>query len=67
VHIHIIPRRYKGDRFENANDDIYPALQKAERELTEVQELRVDNEDRVARAPEEMEAEARWLQTFFTT
>jgi len=64
VHIHIIPRRYKGDQFENANDDIYPAIEKAEREL-QMQALRVDDEGRVARSLEEMEKESRWLQTFF--
>lgn len=64
--MHIIPRRYKGDKFEGANDDIYTEIEEAEKQLPEVQSLRVDNEERVVRTAEEMEKEAKWLQTFFS-
>jgi len=33
VHVHIIPRRFTGDQFEERNDDIYPALEEAEAHL----------------------------------
>jgi len=65
VHIHIIPRKFKNDKFQGANDDIYPAIEKAEKGLPEMQALHVDNEDRVPRTTEEMEKEAKWLQSFF--
>lgn len=32
VHVHILPRRFNGDRFKN-NDDIYPALEAHEEQL----------------------------------
>ena len=32
VHVHILPRRFKGDRFAN-NDDIYPTLEAHEKQL----------------------------------
>ena len=65
IHIHIIPRRFEGDKFQDANDNIYPAIEEFENKLPKVQSLRVDNEDRVARKAEEMEAESKWLQSFF--
>jgi len=37
VHFHLLPRKLRGDRFPN-NDDVYPALERAEGSLT--QELR---------------------------
>ncbi|TDL28047.1 HIT-like protein [Rickenella mellea] len=33
VHIHILPRRSKGDYFEGRNDEIYPAIERAEAKL----------------------------------
>ncbi|KIJ54348.1 hypothetical protein M422DRAFT_25269 [Sphaerobolus stellatus SS14] len=81
VHIHILPRRFKGDRFENANDDVYPAIEKSEKELPhhlrinsenktssteEVDTFKVDaDEDRKPRMMEEMEEEAKWLSQLF--
>lgn len=32
VHVHILPRRFEGDRFAN-NDDIYPTLEAHEKQL----------------------------------
>jgi len=61
VHFHLLPREFKGDRFSDKNDDIYPALEQNERSLPT--ELQAD-EDRYPRSVEEME-EARWLRGFF--
>ncbi|KAF8527418.1 HIT-like protein [Hysterangium stoloniferum] len=69
VHIHILPRRFKGDRFEGADDNIYPAIERAEIELAkdiQPEALKVDaDEDRKPRSLEEMENEANWLRSFF--
>lgn len=72
VHFHLLPRRLLGDRFAN-NDDIYPAIEKAEGGLPEevkaaeeAEPLRVDaDEDRKPRTLEEMEREAAWLRGIF--
>jgi len=58
VHIHVIPRKFAGDQFSERNDDIYPVIDKAEKELPQVQSLRVDDEGRLPRTMEEMEKEA---------
>ncbi|KAJ7723280.1 diadenosine tetraphosphate asymmetrical hydrolase [Mycena maculata] len=65
VHFHLLPRKSAGDQFSGRNNDqIYPALEKAEAEM--VQPLKVDaDEDRVARSTEDMEKEATWLKGFF--
>jgi bis(5'-adenosyl)-triphosphatase len=76
VHFHIIPRKLKGDRFSGEkNDEVYPALEKAEGELADAlvtkesspagEALRMDNEGRKPRTMEEMEKEAQWLSGFF--
>lgn len=75
VHVHIIPRRFTGDRFEGVNDDIYPAIERAEEDLPhqlrntvmhESEKLKVDaDEDRKPRTLAEMEGEAQWLSSFF--
>lgn len=77
VHVHILPRRFTGDRFEGANDKIYPTIEKSEQDLPhhlrvhtarEVETLKVDaDEDRQPRTMEEMEREAAWLHEFFAT
>jgi len=79
VHIHILPRHFKGDRFENKNDAIYPAIEQTERELPrvlqantaraeETESLKMDaDEDRAPRTLEEMEMEAKWLSGFFSS
>ena len=72
VHFHLIPRRLVGDHFAN-NDDIYPAIEKAEGSLPEetkaveaAEPLKVDaDEDRKPRTLEEMEREAEWLREIF--
>ncbi|KAJ7198870.1 diadenosine tetraphosphate asymmetrical hydrolase [Mycena pura] len=66
VHFHLLPRKAAGDRFSGRNNDqIYPAVEKAEAELSQ-QALKVDaDENRVARSLKEMEEEANWLKTFF--
>ncbi|KAH9937352.1 HIT-like domain-containing protein [Fomitopsis serialis] len=72
VHFHLLPRRLLGDRFAN-NDDIYPAVEKAEGGLSEevqavqaAEPLKVDaDEDRKPRTTEEMEREAEWLREVF--
>ena len=72
VHFHLLPRRLLGDRFAN-NDDIYPAIEKAEGGLSEEAKvidvaapLKVDaDEDRKPRTLEEMEKEAKWLREVF--
>ena len=33
VHFHLLPRKMSGDRFESRNDEVYPALERAESEL----------------------------------
>jgi bis(5'-adenosyl)-triphosphatase len=54
-----------GDKFSGKNNDqVYPALEKAEVEMA--QPFKVDaDEDRVPRSMEEMEKEAVWLKGFF--
>ena len=71
MHFHILPRKLQGDAFAR-NDDVYPALERAEGALPAAhahatpQPLQVDaDEDRKPRSTEDMEREARWLQTFF--
>ncbi|KAJ6461018.1 diadenosine hydrolase [Mycena sanguinolenta] len=65
VHFHLLPRKSAGDRFSGRNNDqVYPALEKAEAEMA--QPFRVDaDEDRVPRTMDEMEKEATWLKGFF--
>ncbi|KAJ7916142.1 diadenosine 5',5'''-P1,P4-tetraphosphate asymmetrical hydrolase [Mycena leptocephala] len=64
VHFHLLPRKAAGDRFSKNNDQVYPALEKAEAEMA--QPFKVDaDEDRIARSMEEMEKEASWLKEFF--
>lgn len=75
VHFHLLPRKLRGDRFASSNDEVYPALERAEgelpRELAQTAEsgaepLKVDaDEDRKPRTIEEMVKEAEWLRTFF--
>ncbi|KAJ7020154.1 diadenosine hydrolase [Mycena alexandri] len=67
VHFHLLPRKFAGDRFSGkSNDEVYPALEKAEAEMA--QPFKVDaDEDRVPRSMEDMEKEAIWLKTFFPT
>ncbi|KAF8665422.1 hypothetical protein AX16_000441 [Volvariella volvacea WC 439] len=70
VHFHILPRKFKGDRFSAANDEIYPTLEQAEASLHSdhrvVEPLKVDADDaRPPRTLEEMEEEATWLRGFF--
>ena len=67
VHFHILPRKLKADFF-TRNDDVYPALDRAEHALpaAHAQPLQVDaDEDRKPRTAEDMEREARWLRAFF--
>ncbi|KAI0651660.1 diadenosine hydrolase [Trametes meyenii] len=70
VHFHLLPRKLQGDLFAR-NDDVYPALERSEGGLPEAlrqvpQALQVDaDEDRKPRTLDEMEKEARWLQSFF--
>ncbi|EKM48405.1 uncharacterized protein PHACADRAFT_214815 [Phanerochaete carnosa HHB-10118-sp] len=35
VHFHLLPRKLHGDRFTSRNDEVYPALERAESELPE--------------------------------
>jgi bis(5'-adenosyl)-triphosphatase len=72
--VHILPRRFQGDRFENANDDIYPAIEESEKDLPnhlrtlDIENIKVDaDEDRQPRTLEEMEKETLWLKSFFTS
>ncbi|KAK2461471.1 hypothetical protein APHAL10511_005934 [Amanita phalloides] len=75
VHFHILPRKFKGDKFEKRNDDIYPALENSGKTLSQdlihvqdgtVELLKVDDDDgRLPRSMEEMEEEANWLRGFF--
>ncbi|KAI8995301.1 HIT-like protein [Trametes punicea] len=70
VHFHLLPRKLQGDVF-TRNDDVYPALERAEGRLPDEfrqgpQPLQMDaDEDRKPRTLEEMEREALWLKTFF--
>jgi len=67
----LLPRKAHNDQFSGDNDAVYPALETSEinlasnfREPDRV--LKVDaDEERLPRAPEDMEQEARWLRTFF--
>ncbi len=71
-HLHILPRRF-GDF--QPNDLVYDELDKHElyealgdhfKEKTRRSSIKMDAEEgRVARTQEEMESEARWLETFF--
>ncbi|KIY46944.1 diadenosine 5',5'''-P1,P4-tetraphosphate asymmetrical hydrolase [Fistulina hepatica ATCC 64428] len=75
THFHILPRKAKGDRFSENNDEVYPALDNAEDALpTDLrtatagvhEPLKVDaDEHRSARTMDEMVKEASWLKTFF--
>lgn len=79
VHVHVLPRKFRGDRFERTPDDVYPALEQNESELPRAlalravdaaepgsqQPLKVDaDEDRKPRSMEDMVAEADWLGGF---
>lgn len=75
VHVHVLPRKWED--FGGRNDDVYPAIDKHEGSLVESldsketqtaehpQELKVDNEGRIARSLQEMETEAKWLAALF--
>lgn len=65
VHVHILPRKWTD--FEGNNDKVYPELERNEVELHKKQreEIKVDDEAREPRTPEEMETEANWLKTYF--
>ena len=72
VHFHILPRKFEGDIFASRNDEVYPALEKAEANLpVELgvvktgQPIKMDDGDRKPRTIEEMVKEAEWLKTFF--
>ncbi|KAG6919048.1 hypothetical protein DXG01_009758 [Tephrocybe rancida] len=73
VHFHLLPRKKAGDRFSDANDEIYPALENHEMSLkSDLQAphqsvpFKVDaDDDRPPRSLEEMEKEAGWLRGFF--
>jgi bis(5'-adenosyl)-triphosphatase len=58
----------RGDQFSGRNDEIYPALERAEGSLSARHEhLTVDaDENRVARSVEDMAKEAEWLRGFLT-
>ena len=64
VHIHIIPR-IKGDWMDN--DDIYPAINNAEKEMFNDLKVRAgpDAESRKPRTQEEMGIESQRLKQFF--
>ncbi|KAH7105013.1 diadenosine 5',5'''-P1,P4-tetraphosphate asymmetrical hydrolase [Auriculariales sp. MPI-PUGE-AT-0066] len=71
VHVHILPRRFKGDVFEDNPDAVYPLLEKAGRAMKEdyrePEEIKMDaDEQRLPRTMAEMETEARWLASLFT-
>lgn len=36
MHFHLLPRKAHGDRFAASNDEVYPALERAENELPEI-------------------------------
>lgn len=79
VHFHLLPRKLQGDRFQENNDQVYPALERSEgslpRDLQSATggKLSVDSapikmdadEERKPRTMEEMVKEAEWLKTFF--
>lgn len=76
MHFHILPRKFKGDRFSSNNDNIYPAIESAESEIpsdlkavevgdNSIPSLKMDDEDRPPRTIEEMVKEADWLKGFF--
>jgi len=76
VHFHLLPRKLAGDRFSGRNDDVYPALERAESSLPQDLSqnhsesvpiaLKVDaDENRKPRSMEEMEKEASWLSAHF--
>ncbi|KAG9087170.1 hypothetical protein FRC07_012886, partial [Ceratobasidium sp. 392] len=76
VHVHILPRRFTD--FDGNNDQVYPILEEAEGRLpaqlravtekTKVPEpIKVDDEGRTPRTVEEMEKEATWLQSLFSS
>jgi bis(5'-adenosyl)-triphosphatase len=82
VHFHLLPRKLHGDRFSGRNDDVYPAIERAEAELPHItgqsgdlatvqrayESLKVDaDENRKPRTMEEMEKEAHWLKGFFAS
>lgn len=75
VHVHILPRKYTD--FNGQNDEVYPVLESSEDALqTDLErheqsqrapeKIKVDaDEDRPPRTLEEMEKEARWLESLF--
>lgn len=64
THLHIIPR-YKGDWMNN--DDIYPSLQKKEKEMAnELTQRKGPDSNRPARSPAEMKNEADFLRRLFS-
>lgn len=75
VHVHILPRKFSGDRFESKNDEVYPALEKSEAELSQHlpaasssahEPLKMDaDDDRKPRTIDEMVKEAEWLKSLF--
>ncbi|KAG9098337.1 hypothetical protein FS749_004013 [Ceratobasidium sp. UAMH 11750] len=76
VHVHILPRRFTD--FGGKNDQVYPILEEAEGRLpdqlravtdgTKVREpIKVDDEGRTPRTAEEMEKEAAWLRSLFSS
>jgi bis(5'-adenosyl)-triphosphatase len=73
VHFHILPRRFHDDPFAGKNDEIYSAVDSAERELaqglqSESVGFRVDADEKPKeRTLQEMVKEADWLKSFFET
>lgn len=75
VHFHLLPRKFKGDRFSDNNDGVYPALDNSEGSLSKdllekqrqsVETIKMDaDEERRPRSMKEMEDEALWLKDFF--
>ena len=81
VHFHLLPRKSRGDRFEENMDEVYPAIERAtgtmpndfeqvkaaaQRLTPEAEPLKVDaDEDRKPRTMEEMVEETEWLKAFF--
>jgi len=67
----LLPRKALNDQFSGDNDAIYPTLETSEIDLASSfrkshQVLKVDeDEERPPRTLQDMEAEARWLRTFF--
>lgn len=77
VHVHLIPRQETD--FDGDNDKIYPALEAHEQQLGSTleasassmkssgSEWRIPKDDeRKPRSMDEMESEAKWLQSLFT-